>query len=181
MLSHTFTLASGQTLTVREADRADAAALLALVQQVASESDYLTFGPGEFIISEADEAEFLAKLRAADNQLYLVAELGGELVGTLHLTAGQRPRVRHSGELGMSVRKPYWGLGIGSRLLEVLISWATGTGVITKLNLRVRADNQRAIALYRRAGFIEEGRLSRELFINGCYYDLIWMGRGVEA
>jgi RimJ/RimL family protein N-acetyltransferase len=181
MQAKTFTLAHGQMLVVREADSADAAALLAFVQQVADESDYLTFGPGEFTISEAEEAEFLAKLRAADNQLYLIAELGGEIVGTLHFTAGQRPRVRHSGELGMSVRKPYWGLGIGSRLLEVLIAWAAGTGVITKLNLRVRADNQRALALYRRYGFTEEGRLSRELFLNGSYYDLIWMGRSVEA
>ncbi len=168
-------------MTVREADSADAAALITFVQQVAGESDYLTFGPGEFTISEAEEAEFLAKLRAAENQLCLVAELGGEIAGTLHFTAGQRPRVRHSGELGMSVRRPYWGLGIGSRLLEALIAWAASTGIITKLNLRVRADNQRAIALYRRQGFIEEGRLSRGLFLNGRYYDLIWMGRGVEA
>lgn len=172
-------LKNGQVLNVREAEPRDATALVDYLEQVAGESSFLTFGPGELSLSEAEEAAFIAGMRASDNQLFLVAVLGGEIVGTLQLAAGQRPRVRHSGELAMSVRRHYWGLGIGSHLLDALIAWAQSTGVITKLNLRVRADHERAIALYRRFGFVEEGRISRELCVDGTYYDLIWMGRSL--
>ncbi len=78
----------------------------------------------------------------------------GAIVSTLSFSAGSRPRLRHSGEFGMSVRKAYWGLGTGSLMLDTLLDWARGTGIVTKINLRVRTDNQRAIALYRRKGFV---------------------------
>jgi len=53
--------------------------------------------------------------------------------------------------------------------------------ILTKLNLRVRADNDQAPAPKRRRGFVEEGRLSRELLINGIYHDPLWLGGSVEA
>ena len=94
----------------------------------------------------------------------------------LHFAAGRRARVRHSGELGMSVGQAYWGQGVGSALLDVLIDWAEQTGVVKKINLRVRIDNERAIRLYEAKGFQHEGTLSNEMFVGGRYYDLYAMG-----
>ena len=76
----------------------------------------------------------------------------------------------------MSVRKSFWGLGIGSFMLDMLLDWARDTQIITKINLRVRTDNHRAILLYERKGFLIEGTISKELLVAGQYYDLHWMG-----
>ena len=49
------------------------------------------------------------------------------------------------------------GRGIGTALLEDLFGWAQRDSRVKKVELRVRATNQRALALYRKFGFLEEG------------------------
>ena len=63
-----------------------------------------------------------------------------------------------------------------SQVAQKLIEWAKTSGVVTKINLRVRTDNPRAIALYERKGFTFEGTIRRELLIDGVYYDHHLMG-----
>lgn len=165
-----------QTLVIREAAAQDAAEILDYIHAIAGESDYLSFGPGEFDIPLDREREILARFHEADNQLYLVGLLDGQIVSTLSFTGGHRPRLRHAGEFGLSVRRAYWGLGIGSRMLDALLDWARETQIITKVDLRVRTDNQRAIALYRRKGFAIEGTIHKQILLDGTYYDHHWMG-----
>lgn len=188
-------LPDGRTLHIREAVPEDSQALLAYVEAVSGETDFLTFGPGEFELSTEEEAQFIHACAASVNSLYLVAivgsgvhggsgghggggsrDVGGAIVGTLTLAGGQRRRVGHCGELGMSVRKSHWGLGIGARLLDALIAWARRNELLTKLDLRVRTDNHRAIDLYRRKGFTVEGTLRRQIYANGTHFDQYWMG-----
>ncbi|HEX7021600.1 MAG TPA: GNAT family protein [Trueperaceae bacterium] len=161
---------------LREAVPGDAGTLLDYIEQVSGETENLTFGPGEFGLGVREEAEYLRACHAQENSVYLLALHQEQIIGSINFAAGRRPRVRHSGELGMSVRQPYWGLGVGSLLLDALTAWARQTGVITKLNLRVRTDNERAIRLYQRKGFVREGTLRREMLVGGRYCDLYWMG-----
>jgi len=169
-------LKNGRALLIREAMVEDARAVLDYVEDISGESDFLSFGPGEFEITEAEEKDFLRKCHDLDNQLYIVGLIDDTVVSTLIFSAGRRPRVRHSGEFSMSVRKQYWGLGIGSLMLGTLIDWARGTRIVKKINLRVRTDNQRAIVLYKRKGFVIEGTIRREAFLDGKYFDHHWMG-----
>jgi RimJ/RimL family protein N-acetyltransferase len=171
-------LKNGLTLLIREAAPEDARAVLDYIECISAESDFLTFGPGEFELTEAEEADFLRKCRQ-DNRLYMLGLINDEIAATIHFSAGHRPRIRHTGELGLSVRKQYWNIGIGSLLLDALIDWARQTEVITKINLRVRTDNERALALYRRKGFVAEGTIRKEMFQNGHYFDNHWMGLDV--
>ncbi len=97
-------------------------------------------------------------------------------MSALTFTAGERPRVRHRGEFGISVRKEYWGLGIASLMLDRLLDWARRSGIVTKINLRVRVDNLRAIRLYERKGFVREGTISREAVVDGEYFSDYHMG-----
>lgn len=171
-----FQLTNGSSLRVREAEERDAAAVLHYVSLIAGESDFLTFGPEEFEVTLADERRLLRASLETDNQIYLLAEIDDSIVGSLRFAGGHRPRTRHAGEFGMSVLRAFWGLGIGGHLLEVLIGWAQNSGIITKLNLRVRTDNQRALALYRRFGFELEGTQRREIVIDGESFDHHCMG-----
>jgi RimJ/RimL family protein N-acetyltransferase len=144
---------------------------------VYAESDFLTGGPGEFERTVPQQQELIREYQQASLKLALVALVDGALVGTLTFAGKPQPRVRHTGDIGMAVRQPFWGLGVGSSMLDFLVQWARTTGgAITKLNLRVRSDNARAIRLYRRKGFVTEGTVTREHLIDGHYYSQDCMG-----
>ena len=163
-------------LTLRRAEPKDAEKVLAFLNQVAGESENITFGPGEFELSVEEERAFLQQSAQSPNSLYVIAEIAGEIAGTLSFSAGKRPRLQHAGELGMTVLRRYWNLGIGSRMLAYLIDWARVTTTIRKINLRVRVDNLPAIHLYEKYGFVQEGRLTRELYLHGQFVDAYMMG-----
>ncbi len=62
------------------------------------------------------------------------------------------------GRFGLGVRKAFWHLGIGSALLDQLLSSAKYIG-FTQIELEVNGANKRAIALYERFGFRKYGDL----------------------
>ena len=97
---------SGTTLLIRPAEGGHAAALLDYFEKVGGESDFLTFGPGEFGISLAEEEAVLKKGATRDNELYVVGAVDGRIVGVLTFSAGERPRLRHVGEFGLSILRP---------------------------------------------------------------------------
>ena len=101
-----------------------------------------------------------------------VAVAGGEIVGSLHLDAS-----RHGfGEIGMAVAREWRGRGVGSALLAAAIEWARERG-LHKLSLGVFAHNAAAIALYRKFGFVEEGRrIKHYRRASGELWDALEMG-----
>ena len=102
----------------------------------------------------------------------LVAVAGGELVGSLHV---ERSRFGF-GELGMSVAREWRGRGVGSALLAAAIEWAREQDM-HKLSLSVFPHNAAAIALYRKFGFVEEGRRVKQFRrANGELWDALDMG-----
>jgi len=169
-------LQDGAELVIREPVVTDAPAMIDFLAVIGGESDFLTAGAGEFDISLKEEVDFIERARDADNALMLGAWLGDDLVGTGSFFGGARPRVRHMGELGVTVRRAHWGRGIGAALVDGLLDWARDNDVVTKINLRARADNTRAIQLYESRGFVIEGRVSREFRIDSVHFDAVYMG-----
>jgi RimJ/RimL family protein N-acetyltransferase len=83
----------------------------------------------------------------------IVAVAGGEVIGSIHVDAS-----RHGfGEIGMAIAREWRGRGVGSALMAAAIEWARERG-LHKLSLGVFAHNAAGIALYRKFGFVEEGR-----------------------
>jgi ribosomal protein S18 acetylase RimI-like enzyme len=83
----------------------------------------------------------------------LVAVADGEVIGSIHVgTSGHG-----FGEIGMAVAREWRGRGVGSALMEAAIDWARAQG-LHKLSLGVFAHNAAGLALYRKYGFVEEGR-----------------------
>ena len=84
--------------------------------------------------------------------------MDGVVVGNAGITSlGTRYKVRHRAEFGISILKEFWGLGIGKALTNVCISCAKEAGY-EQLELEVVAENTSAVALYKKAGFVEFGR-----------------------
>lgn len=144
----------------READRLDVSRMFAAV---AEERDGIATEPPVDIESRA-------RSLALDGSF--VAEADGEIVGMLHV---ERSRFGF-GELGMAVALPWRGRGVGTALLEAAIEWAREEG-LHKLSLSVFPHNTAAIGLYRRFGFVEEGRRIKHFRrASGELWDAIDMG-----
>jgi ribosomal protein S18 acetylase RimI-like enzyme len=89
--------------------------------------------------------------------------------------------MRHVASLAIAVAADARGRGIGRRLMEQAIGWATRVG-IEKIVLSVYPHNEPALSLYRSLGFVEEGRLARHSRKSYGYEDeilmAVWIGGG---
>ena len=102
----------------------------------------------------------------------LVAVAGAEIVGFLHV----EPTRHGFGEVGMAIAREWRGRGVGSALLAAAIEWARERG-LHKLSLGVFPHNAGAIALYRKFGFVEEGRRVKHYRrASGELWDALEMG-----
>ncbi len=82
-------------------------------------------------------------------------------------------------DIGMLVIAGWRGLGLGTALLRAAMEWASGVGA-HKMALEVWPHNTSAIALYERAGFVEEGRKRRHYRRrSGEIWDAVLMGRSL--
>jgi RimJ/RimL family protein N-acetyltransferase len=94
------------------------------------------------------------------------------VIGSLHVDASPHA----FGEIGMAVARDWRGRGVGSALLAAAIQWARENG-LHKLILGVFPHNVAAIALYRKHGFVEEGRRAKQYRrASGELWDSIEMG-----
>ncbi|MDW3647031.1 MAG: GNAT family N-acetyltransferase [Bacteroidia bacterium] len=175
-MKHSISLSSGEIVEIREARKSDAASLITYVNQVGGESDFLTFGGGEFSKTVEEEEAIIENHRRALNRIFLIAEIEGEIAGILNVNAGAKARMQHIGTFGITVQKKYWGYGIGSLLMKAMIDWAKANPIIRKINLEVLTDNPSAIALYKKFGFEIEGTIRRSLFLDGKFSDSYAMG-----
>lgn len=169
---NTYLLKDGETVIIRRGTVEDAVKLSHYISRVAGQTDFLTFEPGEVTGVKNISRENVP----AASGLVLLAEVNGKLVGNLNFKRGLRSKVLHAGEFGITVDQQYWGKGIGKLLIANLLEWAQSKQDIRKINLKVRADNHRAIALYKRMGFLEEGLVRREFYSKQMFYDAILMG-----
>ncbi|MBQ8618273.1 MAG: GNAT family N-acetyltransferase [Clostridia bacterium] len=169
-------LKNGETLTLRSLCAQDAAEMIRVCKKAAGETDYMMRYEDEWIITEADQREVLAKAEHAPRALMLGAFVQGRLVGVASL----RPvhpgdRARHRAGLGISILKSHWGLGIGTAMMRALIAAAKET-TLEQLELDVVSTNETAIRLYERCGFAEYGRHPRMMkHRDGAYADTILM------
>ncbi|OOG36522.1 GNAT family N-acetyltransferase [Polaromonas sp. A23] len=159
-------------IVIRAAEPGDAAAISALLGRVG------TF-EGTLQLPDMPVASRVEMLQRVDAQsCRLVAVAGGEVVGMAGLHV-QQPSLRrsHVRGLGIGIAPEWQRRGLGRQLMGRLLGWADQWGGVLRIELWVHVDNERAIALYRSLGFIEEGRHKAYALKNGRYVDSISMAR----
>lgn len=101
----------------------------------------------------------------------------GKIIGFTRCKGSDLTKFRHKGEFGICILKEYWGYGIGKVLLENVLLWSDAVG-IKKISLTVVETNKKAIQLYKKYGFLEEGLLIKDrVHKDGNYYNTVIMGR----
>ena len=112
-----------------------------------------------------------------DHVYSYVALLDNEIVGNLGFEVCTNPRRRHVGSLGMGVKDNVQGKGVGSALLAKVTDLADNWLNLTRLELTVYVDNERAISLYKKFGFEIEGESIAFAFRQGEYVNAYHMAR----
>ncbi len=154
-------LRDGRRCVLRNGTAADARAALDSFNQTHEETDYLLTYPDEGGLTVGDEARYLQGRAESDDEVEVLAEVGGVIVGSAGVgRVGSKEKLRHRAEFGISIEREYWGLGIGRALVEACVECASVAGYV-QLELEVVADNERALSLYRSEGFVEYGRNPR--------------------
>ena len=152
------TLKDGRTCTLRNGTAEDGQALLDIFNLTHAQTDYLLTYPEESTHTAQQEADYLEQKTESADEIELLAELGGEVVGTAGIgCVARKEKTRHRAEFGISVDKAHWGLGIGRALTEACIECARNAGFV-QLELEAVAENKNALALYESVGFQEYGR-----------------------
>jgi ribosomal protein S18 acetylase RimI-like enzyme len=126
------------------------------------------------------EAPPLAQVRRfvldglAHGMVQYVALEGARVVGWCDVSPNPLEGFRHGGTLGMGLLAGFRERGLGARLLAETLATAGERG-LARVGLEVFASNARAIALYRRVGFEEEGVKRAARILDGRSDDVVCM------
>jgi diamine N-acetyltransferase len=106
---------------------------------------------------------------------WFAIEADGKVIGSVGLHHQDR-RSRVS-SFGILIGDPdYVGKGYGREALALFLDWAFRIQNYLRIWLITWAINERALRLYQRLGFVQEARQRRQIFIDGEYVDVIFMG-----
>ena len=107
----------------------------------------------------------------------LMALVDNRVAGNITVWQRDNPRIKHIGYLGMMVDPRYWGMGIGSRLMEAILDIADNWLNLKRVELEVNTDNPIAVHLYEKFGFVIEGTKRFHAYGDGRWSDSHFMAR----
>ena len=122
----------------------------------------------------AAAAAFVRRVVAGAGVHLVALEEGEAVVGWCDIARYEPEGFRHAGRLGMGLLPHVRGRGLGHRLAAAALEHAGEQG-FERVELEVFASNARAIALYRRLGFVQEGVKRRARKLDGAYDDDVLM------
>jgi len=169
-------LHDGRELTLRSAQEKDAQAMLDYIRKTAGETHYLIRYPEEIFIDLEREKQIIREHLVSDYSAWITVFDGNRAVGNCSISChNNRLKTKHRCDFAIALEQAYCGCGLGVMLTEKAIKKAKELG-FEQMELGVYADNERAIALYRKMGFEEFGRNPRAFRLkDGTYIDEINM------
>ena len=166
-------------IVFREAEIDDAVEMISYLNIVGGESDNLMHGPDGFQVPvEAVERRIQAS-HDADNSIILIALAGEKIIARAELDGYPGARLHHNARFSISVRKEYWNMKIGTKLMTEIIERAKKMN-LHNIELEVVANNKAAIALYHKMGFSDVGVYKNYWFVNNDYSDAIAMQKCLD-
>ncbi|MCM1991875.1 GNAT family N-acetyltransferase [Oceanirhabdus seepicola] len=170
----------GQDILITTPTKEDAKEVLEFRKCAYEESDFLLRYPDELNITEEQQGNFLDKMIESQLNVFICLKVGNKIIANSNVNGNDKRKCRHIGSIGISIRKDYWGKGLGTKLFEKILEWADEMN-ISRLTLEVDATNERGIALYKKFGFEIEGthKMTTRLS-DGTFRDSYSMARIAE-
>ncbi|UQS86959.1 GNAT family N-acetyltransferase [Nicoliella spurrieriana] len=141
-----------ESVSIELATGTDAPAILKLMKQLTTESDTFTVDPGLAQLSIEQEQRQIMLINQTRSNVILVAHFSDEIIGVVTV---QQLHDSMDGELGVAVLKQFWNNGIGTALVDEALNWGTSFSNLTRMVLTVENQNQAAIHVYHRLGFVD--------------------------
>lgn len=163
----------GEKVALRAMERDDLKRLHELSRNV----ELVLFGENAWnpVPLAAWEKEFDKHLDEQERADFVI-EVDSKVIGEIGLH-GWKNRRAGTVELGVGIYDPeYVGKGYGRDAINVLLDWCFRIQNYRRVLLHTNATNERAIRAYRACGFVEEGRLREDDYVNGQYVDTLVMG-----
>ncbi|MEM1689050.1 MAG: UDP-4-amino-4,6-dideoxy-N-acetyl-beta-L-altrosamine N-acetyltransferase [Candidatus Hadarchaeales archaeon] len=130
------------------------------------------------IISPHEHYRFIWSLKKDSKNFYFLVRRQNKFMGVVYLT--RVDFMNRNGYLGLYANPFFSEKKIGTILGNILLKLAFDIAGLHTLKLEVIEDNERAIHLYKKLGFVEEGRLREFVFRDGKWKDVIIMGMTEE-
>ena len=180
-VSQHITLRDGSVIALRSLEKQDAGAAIFCLRKVSGETEFLMREISECGMTLAQEEEIIQRKAESPRELLLGAFAENALIGMAGLNAcGPYARVRHRASVGLSLLRAHWGKGIGTAMMQALISAAKDAGY-EQLELDVVDNNERAVSLYQHLGFRRVGQVPKAIrYRDGRYADLLLMIRSLS-
>jgi ribosomal-protein-alanine N-acetyltransferase len=121
-------------------------------------------------VSFRDFVRDLDREARADRALPWVIDVGGRIVGQVHLFGIVRA-AQQSCAAGYWVAEAATRRGIASRALAMAVDYALGPADLHRVEVNIRVDNAASLAVVRRLGLRDEGMRERYLHIDGAWRD----------
>jgi RimJ/RimL family protein N-acetyltransferase len=154
-------------LVIQQAVIDDALELVNFWQNIGQETDFLTCGSDGY--AKEEEEKIVSDSLKLQKSPILIGRINDIIISQIFLQRSINSRTKHAAYIeDVAVYKKYWGKGIASQMMHAAIFWAYNNN-ITKLGLYVDIDNDRAIKLYNKFGFVIEGKIRRAMKINDHY------------
>jgi RimJ/RimL family protein N-acetyltransferase len=178
-----FTTKSNRTALLRILKENDAKDLQDYINRLSSEDTYVAFS-GENVTLKEEQATIKSYLNSLKNGncIPIICKIDGKIVSICRINRklNMKKRSLHIAVVVISVRKEFRGEGIGKECLDEVITQSRNLKGVSILKLTAFADNEPAIKLYEKAGFIEVARLPKQYFYKGKYQDNIIMQKELE-
>ena len=172
-IHHSMT-SEGENLIIRTASPTDALAFIETLEEVSNEGAYLL---NDHAIRTVSEQERIIRLLDYDRNIIAVAVLDNKLVGGMGIfIGGMSPKSQTFCNLGIHLVKSARSKGIGGKLMAYGVNWAESKHY-HKVCLSVFSNNIRAIRLYSKMKFIEEGRRREQYYFQNQWVDEVLMAK----
>lgn len=175
-------LKDGTPCILRSPEEYDAEDLLGYLHTVTGETHYLLSYPEEVTLTFEQQIAVINKINKSNNEFMINAYINGELAGNTHISCiSGKIKSRHRASLGITVKKKFWGNGLGTILFKESLDFVKEIGY-EQIELSVYSDNQKAQSLYERYGFHVWGCIKNAFKLkDGTYCDDIIMGKMLKV
>jgi len=159
-------------MDIKKLETSDAQNFINFMKQVVEETDFLPPTSDEIHTDLPEQEKFIKSLNDFKN--IFVAYDQGQIVGFIRLSRPKMKKMQHIAHITIGILQKNRGLGIGSQLMKKAYEWINALE-ITRVELTVMLEDNKAITFYKKRGFVEEGRRHQSVNNNGVYSDELYL------
>ncbi len=170
-----FRLEDGREVAARLPKRGDERNLLDYINSLISEKVYILESKKKTLKEEKKYLKKMLEGMRKGDKFCIVLECGGRIISVIVAERGSHDKNKHVCSIALGVVKEFRGMGLGNRIMKMLIDGSKKYIGCRMIRLSVYGPNKVAINLYKKHGFREAGRIPKGIKHSGRFIDEIIM------